>query len=314
MKYKSFSVIDTNLSALGLGTWQFSGKGDWSAYEKETAIKIIHGAIDGGINFVDTAPVYGLGHAESIVGEGLKGKRDKVFLATKVGLPWDGGNNVRNDLTEASIIKEIDTSLSRLQTDYVDLYQIHWPDPNTAIEETMEALAKLKQQGKIRYIGVSNFSEDLMARAMKITDVASHQGLYNMIEQNAATYHNIPLGYEVKNSLLDKLASEGQFFLPYSPLMQGLLAGKETFVDGVRMNNPELHGEQLEKNIQMIQEITEFIEKPIHEIALNWLISQETVGPVIAGCTSLDQLNGNLKALDWDLAENQIKLIDDILL
>jgi len=313
MKFKKFAKADTALSAIGLGTWQFSGKNDWSNFDEETAIKIIHAAIDSGINFVDTAPVYGLGHSEEVVGKALKGKRDKVFLASKVGLPWDGNNNVRNDLTKGSIFKEIDDSLRRLDTDHLDLYQIHWPDPNTDIVETMEALAELKQQGKIKHIGVSNFSEELLAKAMEVTEVASHQGLYNMLEQNAESYHGIPLGYKVKDSLLAKLEEHGQFFLPYSPLMQGLLAGKTDFSTGVCTNNPELQGEQLKLNLERVKKITTEINKPIQEIAFNWLIAQKAVGPIIAGCTKLSQLESNLKAISWEMDEDMMSVVEGIL-
>lgn len=312
MQYKKFESIDIPLSVIGLGTWQYSGKNDWPNFDKDTAIKIIHKAIDSGINFIDTAPVYGLGYSEQVVGEALKGKRDKVFLATKVGLPWDENNNVRHDLTAKSILKEVDDSLRRLNADYIDLYQIHWPDPNTDIRETMEVLAKIKEQGKIRYIGVSNFSLELLKKAMEVTEVISHQGLYNMLEQNATLYHGTPLGYSVRNSLLPFLEENNQFFLPYSPLMQGLLAGKFNFEQGVRSNNPQLQGEILKENLEKAQKISEAINKPINEIALNWLIAQKTVGPIIAGCTKMHHLDSNLKALEWSLDDKSMDIIDEI--
>lgn len=312
MNYKTFGAVEEQLSVLGLGTWQFSGVKDWERFNHEEAIKIIHSAIDSGINFIDTAPVYGLGHAEKVVGEAIKGKRDQVFLATKVGLPWDEHDHVRNDLTKANIFKEIDDSLTRLQVDYVDLYQIHWPDPNTDIRESMEALAELKEQGKIRYIGVSNFSIDLMKQAMDITDIASHQGLYNVMEQNAASYHGIPLEYAVKDSLLSFLNENGQFFLPYSPLMQGLLAGQTSFDKGVTIHNPKLQGESLARHIAAAKEIQQLIGKPIQEIALNWLIAQKGVGPVIAGATQLSHLESNLSSLTWEMDENMMKSIQNI--
>lgn len=312
MNYKSFKGIEEPLSVLGLGTWQFSGVKDWSRFSQQEATKIIHFAIDAGINFIDTAPVYGLGHSERVVGEAIKGKRNQVFLATKVGLPWDESENVRNDLTKSNIFKEIDDSLTRLQVDYVDLYQIHWPDPNTDIRESMEALAQLKEQGKIRYIGVSNFSIDLMKQAMEITDIVSHQGLYNMMESNADSYHGIPLEYEVKDSLLSFLKGNGQFFLPYSPLMQGLLAGQTNFDTGVTVHNPKLQGESLQHHIAPAKEIESLVGKPIQEIALNWLIAQDAVGPVIAGATELAHLESNLSCLKWEMDEKTMNEINQI--
>ncbi|WP_335871230.1 aldo/keto reductase [Bacillus sp. 2205SS5-2] len=311
MQYKQFNSIEDPLSVVGIGTWQFSGKSDWQEFTEKEAIHIVHSAIDSGINFIDTAPVYGLGNAEKVVGKALKGKRNEVFLATKLGLPWNENNEVRNDLSKESIFKEIDDSLTRLQVDYVDLYQIHWPDAKTDIRETMEALAGLKEQGKIRHIGVSNFSIELMKQAMEVTELVSHQGLYNLLEQNSDSYHGIPLDYRVKDSLLPFLKENDQFFLPYSPLMQGLLAGKTTFDTGVTINNPKLQGEKLQSYLQAAQEISEIVDKPIHEIALNWLIKQDTVGPVIGGATKMDHLQKNIEALSWEMDEDTFTKINE---
>lgn len=312
MDYKQFKLVEDKLSVLGLGTWQFAGKGDWPSFEKKDAIAITHEAIDAGINFIDTAPVYGLGHSESVVGEALKGKRDKVFLATKCGLVWDDQNRVTNNLTAESLYKEIDESLRRLQVDHVDLYQIHWPDPNTDIKETMEALERIKKQGKIRYIGVCNYSIDMMKEGMDVAEIVSHQGLYNLLEQNSDSYHNIPLQYRVRESLLDFLDDNGQFFLPYSPLMQGLLAGKTSFSKGASSNNPELQDVKLEKHLATVDEIKKLTSHSIQEIALNWLIAQKTVGPVIAGCTKREHLKSNLKALEWTMDSNLMDKIDSL--
>ncbi|WP_105614230.1 aldo/keto reductase [Vallitalea okinawensis] len=313
MNYKHFSKVEEALSVIGLGTWQFAGAGDWPEFNKEDAIRIIHEAIDSGINFIDTAPVYGLGHSEKVVGEAIKNKRDQVFLATKCGLVWDDQNRVTNNLKADSLNEEIDASLKRLHVDHIDLYQIHWPDPNTDIRETMEALRSIQEQGKIKYIGVSNFSEEMMKEAMTIADVVSHQGLYNMLEQNATSYHNIPLQYRVKDSLLNFLDNNGQFFLPYSPLMQGLLAGKTEFDKGAVSSNPELQNGQLDKHLETIKGIGTIIDKPIHEIALNWLVSQKTVGPVIAGCTKSRHLHSNLSALNWTMDEEMMNELNNLI-
>ncbi len=312
MEYKQFGKTEDKLSVLGLGTWQFAGQNDWANFNKEEAIRIVHAAIDSGINFVDTAPVYGLGHSEEVVGQALKGKRDQVFLATKMGLPWDDQKNVVVNLKADSIIKEIDDTLRRLQTDYVDLYQIHWPDPGTDIRETMEALAKVKQSGKARHIGVCNFSLDLLKQAMEVTEVVSHQGLYNVLEPNASVYHSIDLGYRVENTLLPFLEENDQFFLPYSPLLQGLLAGKTSFDKGVVTNNPSLQGDKLAANLKKIEAINSLTGKPIQEVALNWLIAQKAVGPIIAGASKLSQLESNLKALQWTMDSDLKAKIDAI--
>lgn len=297
MKYKSFRKIEEKLPVLGLGTWQFSGKDSWYKFDKNEAIRIVEEAVDNGITFIDTAPVYGLGHSEEVVGEAIKGRRDKVFLASKLGLPWDESNNVRNDLSRNSIMKEIDDSLKRLGTDHIDLYQIHWPDPNTDIRETMQALSEVKRSGKIRYIGVSNFSLDLLKKAMEVEDVVSHQGLYNMFEENAESYHGISLGYKVKDELLPYLEKEGMFFLPYSPLMQGLLAGSDIFDKDVRKNNPVLNGSATAEMLEKVKKIEKETGERINITALKWLFDQSAVGPVIAGVTSPHQLRDNLLAV-----------------
>jgi len=164
-------------------------------------IKTVETAIDKGINFFDVAPVYGLGNAESLLGKIVKNKRKDIIIASKCGLIWDEKNNVTNNLTSKSLNREIDESLKRLNTDYIDLYQIHWPDPNTNIKETISALEDIKKQGKILEIGVSNFSLDLLKEAMKFGNIKTFQGLYNMIERNASSYHNIELGYKAENEI-----------------------------------------------------------------------------------------------------------------
>jgi aryl-alcohol dehydrogenase-like predicted oxidoreductase len=154
--------------------------------------------VDLGINLFDVAPVYGFGHAEEVLGKALKGRRQKVLIASKCGLLWDGQRNITNNLTAKSILWEIDNSLRRLNTDHIDIYQLHWPDPNTPIEETIEALHSIKEAGKIRYIGVSNFSVELTKQAMEIDTIVSYQGLYNMLERNPESYHEIPLTYRTQ--------------------------------------------------------------------------------------------------------------------
>ncbi|GAM59612.1 putative aldo/keto reductase [Vibrio ishigakensis] len=201
MKYKQ--IKDLNASAVGFGCWAIGGT--WNNVSDEESIKSIKAAIDTGINFFDVAPVYGKGHAETVLGQALKNEsRDKIIIATKCGLPWsqDERKKTRKDLTKASIFKEIDDSLMRLQTDYVDLYQVHWPDPNTPISETAEALAELKKQGKIRHVGVSNYSLDMTRQMMEGVEVATFQGLYNLLEQNPEHYHNIPLQYRAREEAL----------------------------------------------------------------------------------------------------------------
>jgi len=195
----------------------------------------------------------------------------------------------------------------RLQTDYIDLYQLHWPDPNTDIGETMDAMLELKRSGKIRYIGLSNFSVSEAKRAMQKAEISSMQGLYNMLERNANSYHSIPLEYRTERDILPFCLENGMAFFPYSPLLQGLLTGKftgnESFKD-VRAANPNLSGEKFKMYINVVKKLNDIadkIKKPLSQIALNWLIRNEAVTSVIAGAQNSQQLEENIGAVTWEM-------------
>jgi len=225
MKFKEVkSIPEVRFSVVGFGCWAASGPDAWNNSTDENSILAIQKAYDLGVNFFDVAPVYGLGHAESVLGKALKSlDRSSYLIASKCGLVWGEDKDVSVNLSKESIFKEIDESLQRLQTDYIDIYQIHWPDPDTDILETMEALAELKASGKIRHIGVTNFSLEELEKARTVAPVVSFQGLYNMLEHNPSHYHTIPLAYQVKNEVLPYCSQNSLAFFPYSPLMQGLL-------------------------------------------------------------------------------------------
>lgn len=319
MIYRSTSKLPINISVIGLGCWGLSGPSVWKDSNDSDSIKIVHKALESGVNFFDVAPVYGFGHAEEILGKALKNfPRDKVVIATKCGLIWDEQKRITRCLKPSSIFKEIDESLKRLRTDYVDLYQLHWPDPNTPIEETMDALTELKKVGKIRYIGLSNFSVDTAQRLLD--HISSMQGLYNMFERNATSYHNIALEYRTEKEVLPFCEGNGLAFLPYSPLMQGILTGdisySEKFTD-VRAANPKLMGNNLKKYIQVVEKLKEMgskIGKPVNEIAINWLIKHKVITSIIAGATKPEQLEENLKALDWEMDDELFNRVERIVL
>lgn len=319
MIYRSTSKFPINISVIGLGCWGISGPSVWKDSNDSDSIKIVHKALESGVNFFDVAPVYGFGHAEEILGKALKNfPRDKVVIATKCGLIWDEQKRITRCLKPSSIFKEIDESLKRLKTDYVDLYQLHWPDPNTPVEETMDALIELKKVGKIRYIGLSNFSVDTAQRLLD--HISSMQGLYNMFERNAMSYHNIALEYRTEKEVLPFCERNGLAFLPYSPLMQGVLTGDvsytEKFTD-VRAANPKLVGDNLKKYIQVVEKLKEMglqIGKPVNEIAINWLIKHKVITSIIAGATKPEQLEENLKALDWEMDDELFNKVERIVL
>lgn len=322
MKFKKVKQIKEELSVLGLGCWGFSGGDVWDGTNDEDSIKAIHAAVDAGINFYDVAPIYGFGHAEEVLGKALSnGKREKVIVASKCGLIWDKNRNVKNNLTKNSILKEIDDSLKRLNTDYLDLYQLHWPDPNTSIEETIEAIEFLKKSGKIRYFGVTNFSLESVSKIMEMTSVDSQQGLYNMMERNPSSYHTIPLDYRTEDEVLPFCEKNGQAYLPYSPLFQGLLTGtfklENNFSQSdVRSSNPKLNGEDYiiyYKGVEKLKEIAKEIGKPLNEIAINWLAKNPAVTSIIAGAQKVEHIEMNLKALQWELTDTNLKAINEVI-
>jgi aryl-alcohol dehydrogenase-like predicted oxidoreductase len=306
--YKQVSKIEVNISSIGIGCWNFGG--DWDSSNDENAVRIVHSAIDSGINFFDVAPVYGWHHAERVLGEALKGGlREKVLIASKCGLVWDDKHVAVNDLSKKNILREIDESLRRLQTDYVDIYQLHWPDPKIPIEETASALSDIKKAGKIRHVGLSNFAQKDVDAFMNYIDIDVQQGLYNMFERNADSYHNIPLAYRTEREMLLTVRKYGQAFLPYSPLFQGLLAGK--FKNGVNFSKRDIRGENPKfstdrfqryyEGYLKIQAIADEMEKPVAQVALNWLRQKPEVTSIINGISSMAQLQENVASTQWDI-------------
>lgn len=321
MKMKKVSAVNFEFSAVGFGCWAAGGSAIWNGSDDDETIQTIHRAIELGVNFFDVAPVYGFGHAETILGKALAGKRQNVIVASKCGLVWDDTHTITNDLSRASIEREIDDSLRRLNTDYIDIYQLHWPDPQTPIGETIETLNTLKKLGKIRHIGVSNFSVALADEARKYGQIVSHQGLYNMLERNPTQYHNIPLDYHTENEILPDCRQHGMAFFPYSPLFQGLLTdhfkAKQQFdAHDVRSANPKLNGELFQTFYQMREKLLAFaakIGKPLSQIAINWLIEQPEVTSVICGAQTIAHIEENVGSTSWPLAEDMLSEIEQIL-
>lgn len=321
MLFKKVGKIKEEISVIGLGCWNFGG--DWDNMSDEKAIELVHAAIDRGINLFDVAPVYGFTHAEKVLGEALKrkGARDKVIIASKGGLLWDESKVTRNDLSKESLLWEIDQSLERLQTDYIDIYQLHWPDPNVPLKETAEALKEMLDAGKIKYVGLSNFSQKDVEEMMTYVDVHAQQSLYNMFERNTDRYHGIPLEYRTEKEVLVNVKKHGQAFLPYSPLFQGLLTGK--FKKGhnfsetdIRNENPKLVGPQLDVYLEgadKLRVIADEIGRPMNELAFNWLRQNPEVTSIIAGVSSLEQLESNLKCLEWEIDEETMVRINEVL-
>lgn len=321
MQYKRVEKIDWDFSVLGYGCWGASGKGSWSGHTDKDQTAAIQRAIELGVNFFDVAPIYGCGHAETTLGKAIKGRRDKLFIATKVGLPWTKDYHGYNDVTAKNIKKEIDDSLTRLGVDYVDLYQVHWPtDKDVPLEETMDAMKQIQDSGKVKYIGLSNYSVSDLKQAQSIVNVVSMQGLYNMLEQNATHYHNIPLEYRVNDEVFPEVAKKGMAFFPYSPLLQGLLTGKvdadTVFEEGdVRQYNPVLQGDYRRKAIEKVCEIKQLEgleNRSLSDIAINYLVAKDQVTSVIATHANVAEVEMNVKALEWKMTPDTVQMIDKI--
>ena len=321
MLYKKVAKINESLSAIGLGCWNFGG--DWDNMSDENSIKIVVEAIEKGINLFDVAPVYGWGHSEEVLGRALKenGLRHKVVIASKCGLLWNNQHQTTNNLSKKSLFNELDASLKRLNTDYIDIYQLHWPDPNTPLQETAEALIKMKEAGKIRYVGLSNFSKKDVDEMMMYIDVDCQQSLYNMLERNTKTYHSIPLDYRTEDEVLPSVKKHGQAFLPYSPLFQGLLSGKFTeghnfSMNDIRNANPKLVGslyKQYFEAADALKKLAESYGKPMNELALNWLRQKEEVTSIIGGVSKASQLQSNLNCFSWEIDEHMMNEVNRII-
>ncbi|SMP71646.1 aldo/keto reductase [Anoxynatronum buryatiense] len=320
MIYKKVGKIKEAISAIGMGCWNFGGQ--WDTEVGENTIRLVHTAIDQGINLFDVAPIYGYGNAEILLGKSLQGgKRDKVLIASKCGLVWSRQKSVKNDLTKASMLKEIDDSLKRLQTDYIDIYQLHWPDNTTPIEETVSALEAIEKAGKIRYVGLSNYGPKDVEAFMSMREIHAQQSLYNMLERNTKSYHEIPLDYRTEAEMLPMAAAHEQAFLPYSPLFQGLLTGK--FKRGgnfsekdIRNANPKLKGDAFETYYEGALAAGDFADKigrPLNEVAFNWLRQQPAVTSIIAGVSSVSQLERNIQSTTWDLTTEELAELNAII-
>lgn len=303
MFYHSIPDTDLKLSAIGLGTWVFGG-GVWGTVSEKESLAAVDSALENGINFIDTAPIYGNGQSERIVGKAIQGRREKVILATKCGIAMQGKRAVIN-LSADSIRREIEDSLRRLQVDYVDLYQCHWPDPNTPLEWTMEALNKLKEEQKIRYIGVCNFPAALLKRSLEITEIVSLQSQYSILQRS------------LEEEILAYCKQKGIGIFTYGVLGGGILSGKyakEPQFKGADARSffyKYYQGENFKKTERVLKELSE-IPKPLSQTAINWVRQNPAVTTVLVGCRNAEQVKENVKAVEWDLTPEQIQEINGI--
>ncbi|MFW5749895.1 MAG: aldo/keto reductase [Halanaerobium sp.] len=302
MKYRYLGNSNLKVSAVGLGTWAY-GNDTFGRVEDQQSIKAIRAAVEAGINLIDTAPAYGAGHAEEVVGQAIAGIRDKVVIASKCGTHRDGPKYIR-DLSPARIRKEIEASLSRLNIEQIDLYQIHWPDPDTPLEESVEELLKLKKEGKFKYLGVCNFGVDLMKEISELTEIISLQPQYSLLQRDIE--ENI-LAYLIENNLGT---------LSYGTLGGGILSGKykeRPEFDDEKDNRAGFYPffkkenwPQTQSLISLLKEIAADHNQTPAQTAINWSINRLGITTALVGAKNEKQAMENAAAADFELSEAEM--------
>jgi aryl-alcohol dehydrogenase-like predicted oxidoreductase len=307
---ETIAIPGTNLNPtrIALGTWAIGGW-MWGGTDEAESIRTIRSAVDRGINLIDTAPVYGFGRAEEIVGEAIAEiGRDKVLIATKVGLDWRDGQPFRN-ASKVRIHKEIEDSLRRLRTDAIDIYQVHWPDPNTRIEETAQAMAELHQAGKIRAIGVSNFSTEQMDAFRAVAPLHTAQPPYNLFER------------EAEKDVLPYCREIAIATLAYGSLCRGLLSGRvkadRAFEgDDLRSNDPKFQPPRLEQYLGAVERLDAFARetygKRVLHLAVRWVLDQQPLSVALWGARHPAQLDDVADVRGWKLDTSALAQIDRI--
>ena len=319
MKYTTLGKTDIQLPAVSFGAWAIGGW-LWGGTDDALAVQAIHAAIDAGITCIDTAPTYGMGHSETVVGQAIKGRRNDVILATKCGMRWDRAEGEKkmdttmNDGTPCSvyrngrpdsIIEECENSLKRLGTDVIDLYQVHWPDNTWPLDDTMETLLSLKDAGKIRAIGVSNFDTDMIALCQTKGPVDSVQPRYNALQRDPEV------------TLLPYCVEQGIGVLAYSPIAQGLLTGKvgmdRTFPEGdIRNQNPLYSAENRRAVLAMLERVRPIADGyniTLGQLFTAWVTHQPGLTTALVGVRNPDQARENAVAGAVTLREADVAAI-----
>lgn len=311
MEKRKLGITDFEITRIGFGSWAIGG-GDWAfgwgPQDDSKAIAAIQRGIELGMNWIDTAAVYGLGHSEELVAESVAGMKDKPYIFTKCGLVWDKSRRVRNHLKAESIQRECEDSLRRLKVDQIDLYQVHWPNPDPDIENGWEEMARLKEEGLVKYIGVSNFNVQQMKRAQKIAPVSTLQPPYSLLFRN------------VEDDILPFCQKNNIGVIVYSPMASGLLTGtmsKERVdnfpVDDWRRKNPIFHEPELSKNLAVADKLKKVgikYGRSAGETAIAWTLRRPEVTAAIVGARSPEQVDGIIGAMDYYLTDEDITTIE----
>ena len=308
MKYRVFGKTGMNVSAMTLGTWGMGGAG-WDVYEESDKADAIKAAFEEGVNFFDTAPAYNAGEAERVLGRALEnlGIRRQVHISTKCGNIFKGGKVFVRDGRFDTIIRQCDESLKNLRTDYIDLMLIHWPDPATPFEETMDALLHLKKEGKILHIGVSNFSISQMQEIGQYGEIEAYQPQYSMVHRDT-------------EDIMRYAAAENMGIMTYGSLGGGILSGKYrtlmTFPETDNRSRFYRHFREpmfsrVMKLLAVMDEVSESSGLPLPQIALNWCYSQPLVTTCIVGAQKRERVIENARSFDFELSPEDMRLLNE---
>ncbi|HXJ83602.1 MAG TPA: aldo/keto reductase [Candidatus Methylomirabilis sp.] len=317
MRYRPFGTTGLEVSVVGFGCWPMAGD-RYGAIEDGEAIKAIHRALERGVNCVDTAPAYGVGHSEEVVGRALVGRRRDVILVTKCGVkvPPPGQPGPLRDASRANILREVDASLRRLQTDWIDVLLIHWPDAGTPFEETMRALDEVVSSGRVRFVGVSNFTEAMMAQCMRTRRIDVLQAGYHMLDrrQESATF--------------PYCLTHGIGVMGYGSLGHGLLTGAFTASttfdpsrdwrgNGVAFGQPIFRGENFRTNVAVVERLRREVAAPrgvpLSQIALAWVLGHAAISTALVGARTPAEVDANDAGAELDLSPAERATIDTIL-
>ncbi len=307
MEYQSLGLTGLEVSRIGFGCWAIGGHG-YGNVDDSISIKAIHKALYLGITYFDTADVYGFGHSEEILGKALGSKRNDVIVATKFGVTWNENGKIFKDCSPERVVEALEGSLRRLKIDCISLYQIHWYDEKTPIEDVMETLSKCRDAGKILHIGCCNFPKDLILRASNIDRVESYQCLYNVANrqhENAIKYSSEKLNMSV---------------FAYGVIGRGIFSAKYNNSihfknNDTRKQDPDFQGEQYRKNIliaKKLKEIGKKYRKSPAQISISWVLENPNISCALTGIKNESQVIDNVGAIGWKLEKNDMKLIDSI--
>lgn len=306
MRYKKFGNSDLETSVVGFGGWPM-GRGHYGSFDDNEVVRAVHASIDLGVTLFDTAAVYGWGEGEKLLGRALEGKREDVVIVSKAGIPWDEeGGGRRRDSSRESLEKSLNESLTRLQTDYLDLFLIHWPDESRPMSVPMEAFADFQKQGKIRYGGVSNFSPQQMSDCLDVFPIVTNQVGYHLFDQRP------------EPEIIPFCADNGMGIMAYGSLAHGLLTGTmtpdTTFEEDdwrrslMAFGQPIFKGQNFLDNLKKVDTLKEMAADKgfsVAQLALAWVASEPTVSVALVGTRRPEEIQENVAAADWELSASE---------